>query len=177
MTCIRSVLTNSNYSAECHCRGASCIFFTSNVAKRIFCVLTSALVIFLSSGLAKAEDPTPKTIALGRELYAINCASCHGTNLEGQPNWRGRNPDGSVPAPPHDASGHTWHHAEDVLFRITKKGAVVRLGRYESDMPSFEETLSDAEILAILAFIASTWPDRQRENYEKITRRYRGVFQ
>ena len=27
-------------------------------------------------------------IQIGRELYAANCASCHGANLEGQPDWK-----------------------------------------------------------------------------------------
>ena len=45
--------------------------------------------------------------ALGQKVYAAQCAACHGARLEGQPNWRVRGPDGRLPAPPHDASGHT----------------------------------------------------------------------
>src|SRR5690606_30865838 len=58
--------------------------------------------------------------ALGQKVYAAQCAACHGARLEGQPNWRVRGPDGRLPAPPHDASGHTWHHPDELLFRITK---------------------------------------------------------
>ena len=58
----------------------------------------------------------------GALIYQARCASCHGVHLEGQANWRERGADGRLPAPPHDASGHTWHHPDDVLIRITKEG-------------------------------------------------------
>ena len=70
---------------------------------------------------------------------------------------------GRMPAPPHDASGHTWHHRDDVLFRLVKEGVTAVVGGgYESDMPGFAGVLSDEEIRAILAFIKSTWPERDR---------------
>jgi Cytochrome C oxidase, cbb3-type, subunit III len=61
-------------------------------------------------------------VALGQAVYAAQCARCHGANLEGQPNWRERMANGRLPAPPHDASGHSWHHPDAVLFGITKHG-------------------------------------------------------
>jgi cytochrome c len=61
--------------------------------------------------------PNDKIItSLGKEIYTNNCASCHGKNLEGQPNWRERNDAGYLPAPPHDKTGHTWHHSDAYLF-------------------------------------------------------------
>lgn len=114
-------------------------------------------------------DASTETIVLGRTLYADHCASCHGANLEGQPNWRQRLPNGRMPAPPHDASGHTWHHSNEALFRVTKEGsAAVAGGGYESDMPGFATVLSDAEIKAVLAFIKSTWPERLRTAQAKM---------
>ncbi|MFD1912618.1 MULTISPECIES: c-type cytochrome [Paracoccaceae] len=56
----------------------------------------------------------------GQQLYADNCASCHGASLEGQPDWRRRLDTGRMPAPPHDDSGHTWHHSDRMLFQITR---------------------------------------------------------
>ena len=107
-------------------------------------------------------------IALGRSLYAEHCASCHGANLEGQPNWRNRRPNGRMPAPPHDATGHTWHHPDEALFRVTKEGsAAVAGGGYESDMPGFGDVMTDAEIRAVLAFIKSSWPERIRNAQEQ----------
>lgn len=102
-------------------------------------------------------------IALGLRLYAEHCASCHGAKLEGQPNWKEPLPDGRMPAPPHDASGHTWHHSDGELFTITKKGLAAVVPGYQSAMPAFEGTLSDEEIRAVLAFIKSSWPKIERE--------------
>lgn len=123
------------------------------------------------SGKAADDDASAETIALGRMLYAEHCASCHGADLQGQPNWRQRLPNGRIPAPPHDASGHTWHHSDDALFRITKEGsAAVAGGGYESDMPGFGGVLSDERIKAVLAFIKSTWPARQRAAQAQMSR-------
>jgi mono/diheme cytochrome c family protein len=98
----------------------------------------------------------------GKPLYAENCAKCHGANLEGQPDWMQRLPSGRLPAPPHDATGHTWHHADEQLFAITKFGLQAIAPGYESDMPAFEGILSDDEIRSILSYIKSTWPERER---------------
>ena len=112
---------------------------------------------------------TAEQVALGQEVYAANCASCHGAELEGQPDWRRRNADGRMPAPPHDASGHTWHHADDQLFTVTKHGLGAVVPGYESDMPAYDGILTDAEIAAVLAYIKSTWPARQRDHQARIT--------
>src|SRR5690606_5018100 len=107
-----------------------------------------------------------RQLALGRKLYASHCAACHGAQLEGQPNWRERRADGRLPAPPHDESGHTWHHPDAQLFDLTRNGLVP--GRtapegYESDMPAYAGILTDEEIIAILAYIKSTWPPEIQE--------------
>ena len=105
------------------------------------------------------ERDDARQIATGARLYAEHCATCHGADLEGQANWRERRSDGKLPAPPHDETGHTWHHPDDVLFAITKNGLVWPQAPkgYESDMPAFAETLSDEEIWAVLAYIKSHW--------------------
>lgn len=121
--------------------------------------------------LSGARNET-RDIAQGAALYAEHCASCHGANLEGARNWREGGPDGRLPAPPHDATGHTWHHADKVLFEITKYGsAAVMGGGYESDMIGFGDVMSDAEIRDVLAFIKSTWPERERAYQAEITAR------
>ena len=109
-------------------------------------------------------------LALGQRVYAENCASCHGAELEGQPNWKRRLESGRMPAPPHDETGHSWHHSDADLFRLTKEGvAVVIGGDYQSDMPAFGDVLTDEEILAALAYIKSTWPERERAYQAQIT--------
>ena len=104
-------------------------------------------------------------LELGEKLYAQHCASCHGANLEGQPDWRKRLANGRFPAPPHDASGHTWHHPDEVLFAITKHGLVPPYAPagYESDMLAFGGKLSDQEIRAVLAYIESRWSPEVRK--------------
>ncbi len=98
----------------------------------------------------------------GHALYVANCASCHGANLEGQPDWMRRLPNGKLPAPPHDDSGHTWHHSDRQLFTIVKLGLQAIAPDYESDMPAFQGVLTDAEIREVLAYIKSTWSDRAK---------------
>jgi mono/diheme cytochrome c family protein len=103
----------------------------------------------------------PPDLELGRKVYAQHCAACHGMKLEGQPDWRSPRANGRMPAPPHDDTGHTWHHSDEVLFGITKNGLVPPYAPagYQSDMPAFAGTLSDAEIHAVLAYIGSHWSD------------------
>lgn len=116
-----------------------------------------ALVALLLAGCGEA----PIDLAEGKRLYDAHCAGCHGLKLEGQPNWQKRNPNGRMPAPPHDESGHTWHHPDEVLFAVTKHGLVPPYAPpgYPSDMPAFAGVLSDDEIRAVLAYIKSHWKD------------------
>ncbi len=115
-------------------------------------------------------DPEDKQlVALGKTVYAANCASCHGVNLEGQPDWRSSNPDGTLKAPPHDVTGHTWHHPNADMFRYTKFGGqVLEIPNFKSAMPGFGEVLSDREIWAVLSFIHTYWPPQARERQRRI---------
>lgn len=127
--------------------------------------------VSLPSYASAAGDDTER-ITLGKALYGEHCASCHGKNLEGQPNWKVAKPDGRLPAPPHDATGHTWHHPDQQLFDITKKGTEALIGgTYKSDMIGFGDVLSDDEIRAVLAYIESTWPQPIRKRRERMRKR------
>ena len=122
----------------------------------------SALLLLGGADGANADDP--KQVAFGRTVYAEHCAACHGENLEGQPEWRVRKADGKLPAPPHDETGHTWHHPDGQLFALTKHGLQAAAGgNYVTEMPAFAGRLSDAEIWAVLAYIKSRWPAEIRE--------------
>ena len=137
--------------------------------------LTVAAVLLgiVESRAVGGDADDPGQVALGAQIYVEACASCHGANLEGQDNWRVRQANGRLPAPPHDETGHTWHHPDQQLFQITKLGieALAPEG-YESDMPGFGETLSDDEIWAVLTYIKSTWPDHIRAQQALRTQRY-----
>ena len=114
----------------------------------------------------RVNAPAARDIEAGRVLYGEFCAACHGDNLEGQTDWRSPGPDGRLPAPPHDETGHTWHHPDRLLFDYTKLGGKAALANqgveFDSGMPVFAAELSDEEIWNVLAFIQSTWPERQR---------------
>ncbi|MFQ6550158.1 c-type cytochrome [Aestuariibius sp. 2305UL40-4] len=109
-------------------------------------------------------------LARGAAIYAEACASCHGADLEGEPDWRMRGPDGRLPAPPHDETGHTWHHADRVLLDITMRGTAAVVGRgYQSNMPGFGETYSEAELRDVLEWIKTQWPERERAHQAQVT--------
>jgi len=153
------------------------IVFWSLVLIAVVAAAASVAYEFLKANAASRADPTdPKRVEHGRSVYDKHCAACHGAKLEGQANWQSRLPNGRMPAPPHDASGHTWHHPDHILFGIAKHGLVP--GKYappgyQSDMPAFAATLSDAEIWAVLAYIKSRWPREIRQRQVEIDRNAR----
>jgi len=116
-----------------------------------------------------------REVAAGSSLYQQNCASCHGANLEGQPDWRAPGADGLYPAPPHNDDGHTWHHTDQLLFDYTSLGGAAALNKtgvegFESGMPAFGEVLSADEIRSVLTFIKSNWSDRNRISQQERTK-------
>lgn len=131
--------------------------------------LQTSLLFILLAGIAHAEHEFEnRDLLAGQILYAEQCASCHGLNLEGQANWQVPNDDGTMPAPPHDATGHTWHHDSQLLFDYTRLGGTGALTErgitgFASGMPAFGDILTDDEIWNILAYIQSTWPDEVQD--------------
>lgn len=136
----------------------------------------SLLAVLLLAGCSRLPDPyrlrpdDAQVLATGLQVYGKHCAGCHGARLEGQPDWRNRDAAGRLPAPPHDASGHTWHHTDEVLFRITKYGVAqaANLKDYVSVMPVYEGVLSDAEIIAVLSYIKANWPADIRRKHDEL---------
>lgn len=129
-------------------------------------------------GQALVDPGDAELVALGKEVYAAQCAACHGAALEGEPNWRQRRADGRLPAPPHDPSGHTWHHPDAHLFVMTKHGVQALVGAdYASDMPAYADVLSDREIRAVLSYIKSTWPADIQARHDDINRRFEAARQ
>jgi len=102
----------------------------------------------------------PERVAQGATVYAQECATCHGANLEGASDWKQPLPDGSFPPPPHDSSGHTWHHADSLLLAIMADGGNPA---FNSKMPAFREKLDESERRAVLEFIKSKWGEQERE--------------
>ena len=146
--------------------------------------ILAATVLFLVGAIVvafhKEDERSPadpddaRQVARGNAVYQLHCAACHGAQLEGQPRWQEKLPSGRMPAPPHDASGHTWHHPDAVLFGITKYGLVP--GKYappgyQSDMPGFGQMLFDDEIWDVLAYIKSHWPAKIHQAQREINSR------
>lgn len=120
-------------------------------------------------------DPSDaRLVIVGKPLYEQHCASCHGAKMEGQPNWRIRMANGRLPAPPHDDSGHTWHHSDQVLLNITLNGllpGVTAPPGYQSDMPAYKDILSEQQARAVLAYIKTLWSEQSLKTQMEITRR------
>jgi mono/diheme cytochrome c family protein len=147
--------------------------------KRTLFILLGAFAGVMAAGAwmllfkAPLADPSNASqVARGEAVYRSQCARCHGAKLEGQPNWQRRKPDGRLPAPPHDVTGHTWHHSDAQLFQITRDGLKPPIAPegYQTDMPDFGGTLSDKDIWAALAYIKSTWPADIRDRQAQIDR-------
>ena len=107
----------------------------------------------------------PQQVAQGRGLYNQYCAACHGISGEGQPDWKIPNEDGSFNPPPHDISGHTWHHDDKLLLEIVTQGSDFP----QSQMPTFGNQLTDDEVQAILEYIKSWWGPEERAFQWQVT--------
>jgi len=140
-------------------------------------LIISGLILFMVSGALLYRQPTTYVDVIppqvdfagldGSGLYQANCASCHGVNLEGQMNWKVPGENGVLLAPPHDNSGHTWHHADDLLLQIIAEGGSMP----NSTMPAYQDRLTEAEMTAILAYIKTYWGHRELAFQAEVTQR------
>jgi len=148
---------------------------TAIAASAGLAALLAASFFYRSNGGNAAAYISPSDqarVERGKAVYHQHCAACHGENLEGQPEWRTRLPDGRLPAPPHDKTGHTWHHPDAVLIDIVKHGLVpgkTAPEGYKSDMPGYAKSLSDEDIAAVLAYIKHSWPADVLELQKSVT--------
>jgi len=155
---------------------------TSDPLRRLGSTLAAA-VLALSACSTLSGTPTPIThfapedvappypeldkqqVAAGQELYKVQCASCHKADLSGEPDWKIPKADGTYPAPPHDSSGHTWHHPDQLLLQIIREGLDIP----GTTMPTFGDKLTDAEILSIIEYLKSNRDPEQRSAQWQVT--------
>lgn len=144
---------------------------------RSLAILMFLLAVGLLVNFVYAQQPNPKAdpsdkyqVQRGQLVYSF-CSFCHGANLEGQPSWRTRKPDGKLPARRMMKPATPWHHPDDVLFGIIKQGLVPPYAplNYKSDMPAWAAH-SDEDIWAVLASIKSCWPEETRKIQAEINR-------
>lgn len=103
-------------------------------------------------------EVSEERVNAGKADYMANCATCHGE------------PGVTLPplesAPRHDEAGHTWHHADRSLFEWTLDRPPLA-----TTMPAFRGVLTEEQVINILAYIKSTWPEniqqRQREGSQQ----------
>jgi len=133
---------------------------------RTLMVVAAVLAAVPITGCASDTAKVPEAVfERGGELYRASCASCHGADLNGAPDWRTPNEDGSYPPPPHDSSGHTWHHPNRVLVEIIRDGSDLP----QSRMPAFGAQLTDEDIEAIIEFIKTSWGPQERAYQNQVT--------
>ena len=134
--------------------------------------LNLIIMTLLLTACSSAEEPSAKAperwynaerVAIGAEVFQANCTPCHGKQAEGAPDWRKLGPDGKLPAPPLNGSGHAWHHPMTVLFQVIRDGRPAG----ESNMPGWKEKLSDEEIVAAIAWFQSHWHDELYRAWDK----------
>lgn len=124
-----------------------------------------AFLLGLSSGASRAEQQAVNAQpADGRAVYSQLCASCHGGKGEGAPNWREPNEQGDLPPPPHDATGHTWRHADAVLYEMIAEGWRDPFNKTETlTMPAFEGKLTPQQIADVIEYLKTLWAPDQRQ--------------
>jgi mono/diheme cytochrome c family protein len=132
----------------------------------------SLLLVFMLAGLAACGDAkqssgtSPDTTGTrwytesqrlaGAEVFAENCAVCHGEQAQGLvADWRQKLDDGSFPPPPLNGSAHAWHHPLALLLQVVNVGGA----QFGGKMPAFETVLSEENKLAAIAFFQGFWSD------------------
>ena len=140
---------------------------TARLLTALAALLVTAVVFGCASPPAEGEatpagaaspTPAPRT---GQQIFTSTCSACHGSGGEGQPNWHIPKEDGTLPAPPLNGTGHTWHHPDGWLYRVVSQGGRIQEGpsvpNFKSGMPAFGDTLSHDEIIDVLTYVKGLW--------------------
>jgi mono/diheme cytochrome c family protein len=125
-----------------------------------------AIAVGLHANVARAADNSAhdQPIVAGRAIYERACASCHGARGEGAAHWEEPDANGEMPAPPHDASGHTWKHSDAMLYHIVQQGWRDPFNKTQRlAMPAFNGQLSREETIAVIDYLKMLWKPEQRQ--------------
>jgi len=121
-----------------------------------FTLSTSVFISGCSDGEPKVDGRwyTPSQVDNGKQLFLVQCASCHGESAEGTADWKTPLADGKYPPPPLDSTAHAWHHPLKGL-KLTIQNGGIALG---GSMPAFADKLSEEEQYAVISYFQSKWP-------------------
>ena len=130
------------------------------------------LILLCSSTFSYASEPwyTEAQRARGDVLFQANCQVCHGKEGVATENWRKRDANGNLLPPPLNGTAHTWHHSPAVLIKTIEEGGS-KLG---GTMPGFAEKLSLQDMVAIIGYLNSLWPN---EIYSRWLERFPEVIE
>lgn len=131
--------------------------------------LVTTWLLFGAAGQAMADSGPSSSdtsqLESGERIYQQYCASCHGSQGEGMPNWERQNVQGELPAPPHGPEGHTWKHSDAMLYRIVSEGWRDPWNKTERlTMPAFKDVLPPAEIRTVVNYLKTLWTPEQRRH-------------
>lgn len=145
----------------------------ANIAAGIVLSALMLLVLSACSSSTEANTPVPterpivteRVARSGQEVFTSICSVCHGLQGQGQPDWHIPKEDGTLPAPPLNGDGHTWHHGDGFLYRVVREGGKFQedpdlLPNFKSAMPAFGAQLSHEEIVAVITYIKEWWGDK-----------------
>jgi mono/diheme cytochrome c family protein len=135
--------------------------------KRWFFVALWLALIVVGHAMAEDHSSSRDTPQLedGKKVYRQYCASCHGIQGEGMPNWEEQNALGELPAPPHGPEGHTWKHSDAMLYRIVAEGWRDPWNKTDRlTMPAYQEILAPSEIRDVVDYLKTLWTQEQRHH-------------
>ncbi len=118
------------------------------------------LFLLLATAVVQAEtgdQPDPKSVARGKQLYAAHCVACHKRDGVGEPTvpWSIRRTD-FIEAMPLDETSHAWHHGDEQLIGMILDGTA----RSKTRVPIWRNILSEQDAADLVAYLKSLWSDR-----------------
>lgn len=129
-------------------------------------ILLAILGIVIYDHYQSQEEVTPERLKEGEAIFHLHCAGCHGPHAQGENPSKpmgGMKADGSYIAPALNGNGHSWHHPTDVLRRIVTEGSPAE----GSSMKGFGQTLTTEQIMSVIHYFQSLWPEEVRKEYQK----------